>query len=363
MKKLLYIIPLLFSSLFSKAQVTVTNGATTQQLNTILSSLNVSVSNIVVNSNNLAFGLVDASPNPIFSGQGLVLTNGNALYVRGPNSSANMSQGYDLSLPGDTDLTVASGVMTFDASIIEFDCVPYEDTLFFYYVFGSEEYPEYVNVPVNDCFGIFISGLGISGPYTNNAENFARIPGSLDPVTINDLNNGSNDCGFFGGPNGPCSHCEYYVDNCTGTDFQYDGFTTYMENIVPVTPGETYHVKLAVADGGDGVWDSGVFFPTGAFCTARKTDVGIEETAKNLFTLYPNPATSTLTIQTDNRSPITDYNLQIHNAQGQLVFHSTFDVHLASGETTFDISSFSNGIYFLTLSNEEQTVSRKFIKQ
>jgi hypothetical protein len=355
MKKLLYIIPLLFNSLFSKAQVTVTNGATTQQLNTILSSLNVSVSNIVVNSNNLAFGLVDASPNPIFSGQGLVLTNGNALYARGPNSSA--SQGYDLSLPGDTDLTVASGVMTFDASIIEFDCVPYEDTLFFYYVFGSEEYPEYVNVPVNDCFGIFISGPGISGPYTNNAENFARIPGSLDPVTINDLNNGSNDCGFFGGPNGPCSHCQYYIDNCNGTEFQYDGFTTYMENIVPVTPGETYHVKLAVADGGDGVWDSGVFFPTGAFCTARKTDVGIEETTKNLFTLYPNPATSTLTIEWAAGSG--QYAATIHNAQGQLVTLSVVE----GPQTIIDISSFAPGIYFLTLTNEELTLSRKFVKQ
>lgn len=356
MKKLLYIIPFLFNSLSGNAQVTVTYGATTQELNTILSSTNVSISNIVVNSHNTAYGLIDAGINPIFSGQGLVLTSGLAMNVPGPNNIG--SQGLDLNQAGDSDLSVATGVPTYDASVIEFDCVPSEDTLFFYYVFGSEEYPEFVGGGVNDCFGIFISGPGISGSFTNNAENFARIPGTLVPVTINDVNNGTNDCDF-GGPTGPCSHCQYYVDNCNGTDFQYDGFTTYMENIVPVTPGETYHVKLAVADGGDGVFDSGVFFPTGAFCTARKTDVGIEETTKNLFTLYPNPATTTLTIQTDNRSPITDYHLQIHNAQGQLVFHSIFDIE----RSIFDISPLSQGIYFLTLSNEEQTLSRKFVKE
>jgi hypothetical protein len=99
-------------------------------------------------------------------------------------------------------------------------------------------------------------------------------------------------------------------------------------------------------------------------CTATSDtlfcSIGMNElTNNNYFTLYPNPATSTLTIQTDNPSPITDCHLQIHNAQGQFVFHSSFDVH----HSTFDISSFSNGIYFLTLSNGEQTLSRKFVKQ
>lgn len=356
MKKLLYIIPFLFNSLSGAAQVAVTYGATALELETILSSLNVSVSNIVVNSNNIAYGLVDAGPNPIFYGQGLVLTNGDAMNVPGPNTSSN--EGYMLSLPGDTDLTVASGVPTFDASVIEFDCVPSEDTLFFYYVFGSEEYPEFVDAGVNDCFGIFINGPGISGSFTNNAENFARIPGSTDPVTINDVNNGNNDCAF-GGPTGPCSHCQYYVDNCTGNDFQYDGFTTYMENIVPVTPGETYHVKLAIADGGDGVWDSGVFFPAGAFCTARKTWVGIEDVeATNLLTLYPNPATTTLSVNCGFRIE-QNCELKITNTFGQLVYKSA----IQNPQSAIDISSFSNGIYFLTLTNEEQTVSRKFVKE
>ena len=155
----------------------------------------------------------------------------------------------------------------------------------------------------------------------------------------------------------PCSYCQYYVNNCSGTTFQYDGMTTLLEGIVPVLPDSIYHVKLAIADGGDGVWDSGVLFPEGAFRTTTLNFTGIEEAAKNLFTLYPNPATSTLTIEWAIGGKQSS--LQIHNAQGQLVTLSVVE----GPQTTFDISSFSNGIYFLTLSNGEQTVSKKFVKQ
>ena len=113
-------------------------------------------------------------------------------------------------------------------------------------------------------------------PYSNNSKNIAIIPGTTTPVTINDVNNGSNDCGIFGGPNGPCVNCAFYIDNCNGTTVQYDGFTTVLEAKATVIPCQTYHIKLAVADGGDDMYDSGVFLEANSFSSGT---VNISATA------------------------------------------------------------------------------------
>jgi photosystem II stability/assembly factor-like uncharacterized protein len=83
----------------------------------------------------------------------------------------------------------------------------------------------------------------------------------------------------------------------------------------------------------------------------------IEDLNNLQVTLYPNPATNTLTISTDLN--LKNGQLQIHNAQGQLVIHSTFDVQ----RSTFDISSLNSGIYFLSLTNGTEVVSKKFVKE
>ena len=116
--------------------------------------------------------------------------------------------------------------------------------------FASEEYPEYVN-QFNDVFAFFISGPGITGPYSSptgfpgGSANIALLPGTTTPVTINNVNNGDNDC-FSGGPSGPCVNCAFYVDNCNGTTVEFDGFTTKLEAKIPVNPCQTYHLKLAI---------------------------------------------------------------------------------------------------------------------
>ena len=42
------------------------------------------------------------------------------------------------------------------AAYLEFDVVPTCNTLLIRFVFGSEEYPEYVNSSFNDAFGFFV---------------------------------------------------------------------------------------------------------------------------------------------------------------------------------------------------------------
>ena len=252
-------------SLFANAQLTTNNTQTpTQLVQNVLLGNGITVSNITYTGNSNARGFFNGATSNIGLASGVILTTGDIINAPGPNSGGG--EGTDNSLLGDPDLDQISGVSTFDACVLEFDFIPLADSVSFRYVFGSEEYPEFVGQTFNDIFGFFISGPGIAGPYTNGAKNIAIIPGTSTPVTINDLNNGSNDCPPLGtGPNGPCANCAYYVNNCSGTTVQYDGFTTVLEAKATVVPCQTYHIKLAVADGFDGVWDSGVFLEANSF--------------------------------------------------------------------------------------------------
>jgi len=268
-----YLFLLLIVFVFVKtasAQLTVDGSLTPQQLvQTILIGNGVSASNVSFVGSPGAIGSFNGSNSNIGFSQGILLTTGNLANAIGPNNSP--STGLDNTRPGDADLNIVSGFDTYDAAVLEFDFIPASDTLRFNYVFGSEEYPEYVNGVVNDAFGFFISGPGISGPYSNSSQNIALIPGTTTPVTINDVNNGySFDCPATG----PCSNCQYYFDNCFGTSVQYDGFTLPLVAQAIVQCGEVYHIKIAIADGGDGVWDSGVFLQAGSFGTS-----GVEITA------------------------------------------------------------------------------------
>ena len=69
---------------------------------------------------------------------GLILTNGQANLAIGPNNSSGA--GADTDGPGDPDLTILAGDATHDKAVIEFDFVPFFDTIKFNYVLGSEEF-------------------------------------------------------------------------------------------------------------------------------------------------------------------------------------------------------------------------------
>jgi PKD repeat protein len=176
---------------------------------------------------------------------GVILTTGKPEFAIGPNTST--SQGFSCNTPGDSILTALANQQTFDAASIEFDLAVTTDTLAFQFVFGSEEYPEYVN-STNDAFGFFITG---SDPFTLQnfiQQNIAIVPGTLNtPISIGTINNVM--------PSFP----QFYVDNTGGQELQYDGYTTPLTILWPVINGAMYHLKIAIADGGDHAYDSGIF--------------------------------------------------------------------------------------------------------
>jgi len=220
---------------------------------------------------------------------GVVMSSGNANTAAGPNNAGGSSTAYNVT-SADADLNAISAVNVFDACILQFDFIPTGDSLVFRFVFGSDEYPEYTNNIFNDSFGFFLSGPGIAGPFTNMAQNIAIIPNTTVPISINNLNNGN------AGTNGPCEYCQYYIHNGTGaqapfnssnTYIQADGFTTVLEAYSPVQCGETYRIKLAIADGGDASFNSWVFLEANSF-TSNNLDVGFNQSgiAPSLNTVY-----------------------------------------------------------------------------
>tara|TARA_B110000238_G_scaffold201169_1_gene255551 strand:- start:18444 stop:27773 length:9330 start_codon:yes stop_codon:yes gene_type:complete len=153
-----------------------------------------------------------------------------------------------------------------DVAILEFDFVPNTSILTFDYVFGSLEYFQFENTEFNDVFGFFISGPGITGPYSspsyhpNGSMNLAHVPlFSPDlPITVSSV----NDTTPF--------NSQYFIDNRTTQNLisEVGGHTTVFTANATLVPGQTYHIRLAIADGSDNNYNSFIWLDGGSFSSS-----------------------------------------------------------------------------------------------
>ena len=351
MKKLYFAFLLLVISIsngFSQLTFTVTPSMT--DLTNYFQGVGLTITNMTVTGAPSSFGFYSGSSNMAF-GSGVIMSTG--IVDSTINSAASVFLNTDNSKLGDALLDVISGAPTFDACIIEFDCVPINSNLLFDFSFGSEEYNEFVNAGVNDVFAIFVSGANPSGGnYTN--ENFALIPSTTIPVSINTVNNGNTN-----GPSvGPCTNCSYFIDNYNGLSVAYDAFTTGLQGLVSVVPGQTYHFKIAIADAGDGIFDSSVMFLTNSFKSLPNTPTGILESEKESnLSIYPNP-TSTAVVQIDVKEDVLK-TLELYSYQGRNIENITFD----KNKNTLQLNNVAKGIYFLHVTtNKGKTVKKLVIE-
>ncbi len=230
----------------------------------------ISASGITYDGSPTARGTFNGSSSNIGFASGILLTSGNNANAIGPN---NMSGASTMNaLPGDPDLNIIMApTLSYDATIIEFDFVATSDSIRFNYVFGSEEYMEFVSTTpggINDGFGFFISGPGIAGPFSGGAQNIALVPGTSLPVTMFNLSLNTNSAYYF--DNGDGFGTGTAPDGLT---VQYDGFTVPLVAVAAVQCGQTYHIKLAIADGGDDILDSGVFIEEGSFTSTGNVHI------------------------------------------------------------------------------------------
>jgi len=226
------------------AQLAVTSQSDLQQLAGAITGPGVQILNPTITCHALGFGEYDYTGTLTSLDEGVILTSGRITDAIGPNNVENTT--FQANTNGDAILNTVTGRTTRDACRLEFDIIPSGDSLSFDFTFASEEYNEWVGSQFNDVFGFFISGAGITGdPGIGSDKNIALIPGTVQAVTINNVNNGSN--------------AAYYFNNAGGPDIQYDGYTLGLKAVSVVQPCQTYHLKLIVADASDRKFDSGVF--------------------------------------------------------------------------------------------------------
>ena len=282
MKRLITLLSLLFALSQSYGQLTVSrvypNNSINYLVKNILLGNGVIASNITFSGDDTAIGFFNGISSNIGIDSGVLITNASILAAPGPNNSPSWTYSWPAcSSYHDSDLAALVGVpytQVHSAAILEFDFIPYSDTIRFTYVFGSEEYPEFVGSTFNDDFGFFVSGPGISGPYSHNAENIALIPSTTTPVAINNVNCALNYNYYV---------CNYPADNIPcdvgcptdsmmpATTVQFDGFTTPLPAMAIVECGQKYHIKLAICNIGDCAYASGVFLKSGSFTSSGTT--------------------------------------------------------------------------------------------
>jgi gliding motility-associated-like protein len=284
MKHILSVLLFLAGSIVGHAQLTVNNGMTPAQLvQDVLLGGGVTAFNVTYNgqaappANQPGRGSFTAVNSNLGLAAGVILSTGRATDAA---NDGNFFASNANNTGADGDLAALSGQTINDRTVLEFDFIPTGDTLRFRYVFGSEEYPEYVCSDFNDAFGFFLSGPGITGPFSNNARNIALIPGTTVPVTINTVNPGTPG---FSGTASTCAQSDpnwqansvYYTDNQSGGTVAYDGFTVVLTAFALVQCGQTYHIKLAIGDGFDSSFDSAVFLEAGSFTSSGQVEPSI----------------------------------------------------------------------------------------
>jgi hypothetical protein len=229
----------------------VTDSLTPQALVNNLLGTGVTASNITYAGTPLSSGTFTGGTGIIGFESGVVLSTGHAVAVVGPNTSGSTS--FSNGVPGDPQLAALAGVpvgQTFDATVLEFDFIPKGTQLKFNFVFGSEEYNEFVTSNFNDAFGFFLNGT-----------NVALLPGTNTPVSIHNVNLTTNP--------------QFYINNALPTDpfpatppllnTELDGLTKVLSVTATVNPGVVNHIKLGITDVGDSAFDSDVFIQAGSF--------------------------------------------------------------------------------------------------
>ena len=203
-----------------------------------------------------SFGYFENNNGPFPFSNGLVMSTGRLTHVPGPND--NLSDDDAPGWGGDADLEnflyIPSGGTT-NATVIEFDFTPNADNIKFRYIFASEEYRENnsTTCQYSDAFAFLIKPVG--GQY----ENIAVIPGTTIPVKVTTVH-----------PEipGACpAENEEYFGGFNGSDapINFNGQTKILTAKATVAAGETYHIKLVIADEQNYRYDSAVFLEGDSF--------------------------------------------------------------------------------------------------
>ncbi len=217
------------------------NTGTSQNLaNALLapnSGIEIVPSSVVLNASSAAaVGTYDGSLAPLEIGAGIVLTTG----TMPGTTNTDTGFGQDNNAAGnaliDQAITPVFNTASYDATTLTFNFTvtdPTATSVSFNVVFGSDEYPEWVDAFV-DAGVVYVNGV--------NYAVFNHDPNN--PLSVIS----------------PNTQAGYFQDNATGTlPIEYDGVSKVLTIVAPIIPGGLNTITIGVADCGDHILDSGLF--------------------------------------------------------------------------------------------------------
>ncbi len=226
---------------------------------------NVVVTNVVggnFGTSDTSYGYFDANGSSFPFQSGIVMSTGKIVNAQGPNTSLSDDDAAGWS--GDNDLeNTLNENNTINATILEFDFTSVASQISFRYIFASEEYQENNSntCQYSDLFGFLIRPIS-EQQYTN----IALVPNTQTPVKVTTVHPVI--------PGGCDAINEFYFDSWNGptAPINFNGQTKILIATADVTPNQTYHVKLVIADEQNYRYDSAVFLEAGSF--QLSTDLG-----------------------------------------------------------------------------------------
>ncbi len=302
-------------------------------------------------------------------------------------------------------------INNFHSCKLEFDLVPKTDTVKINYVFkqGSMSYNSIAYFqshvrpgcrPATDMFVILVSG----GSEGYNKKNFAVIPGTEIPAnhfTIELLQADSytwcRDGLMEDWIGVPFTEYYHFLPDEYDTSSGYrlvNGISGLMEAIIPVTPCDTYSIKLAM--GKAWYYMTEIDFPPGSYIPPgmtfpnadaiatniagsvfflsnlrgvgsvyeceEETPAGIEmpQTSQHLQ-LYPNPARTSIKIDLSAINIKEGTSLRIYDMLGKLIYTQALSAF--STQLEVSIGDLAPGSYELLIQTDQENYKGRFVKE
>jgi hypothetical protein len=176
----------------------------------------------------IAAGTFENGYSEIGIDSGIILTTGRASLAERPNWYTDAQSVNEE--PGDEDIAailIEEDAINLDRTALEFWFKTESGKLYITYVFGSEEFDEFVGSKYDDIFAFFVNG-----------KNMAVLPGNTGKLV--QVNNVYEDTDIF-------------IDNNVQFEppvtVEYDGLTIRLTAcLTGLDPEEVHHIKLVIAD-------------------------------------------------------------------------------------------------------------------
>jgi len=222
-----------------------------------------------------SYGSFDNNRSSFSLTDGIVLSTWASKNSVGPFS--RIQGGGTTSWNGDSDLDMALGIVSTNATVLEFDFTPLTNFISFNYIFASNEYQDDFPCRFSDGFAFLIKDTSTPSP---TYKNLAVIPDTGTPVSSMNIHPLISFTDTFGAQKGcqPINETYFGQLNTSPTNtspINYSGQTIKLTAQTNVIPNHAYHIKLVIADDTIDTYDSAVFLEAGSF--SSKIDLGQDQ--------------------------------------------------------------------------------------